>query len=31
MNNKDIFCENINQQTLENNNYRKVVYTGKHM
>lgn len=31
MNNKHIFCENINEQTLENKNYRKVVYTGKHM
>lgn len=31
MNNKDIFCENINKQTLQNNNYRKVIYTGKHM
>ena len=31
MNNNNAFCENINKQTLKNENYRKVVYTGKHM
>ncbi len=29
MNDKDIFFENIEKNTLSNNNYRKVVYTGK--
>lgn len=24
------FCENIEKATLENNNFRKVLYTGKH-
>jgi mannose-6-phosphate isomerase-like protein (cupin superfamily) len=29
MNNKVIFYENIEKNTITNNNYRKVVYTGK--
>lgn len=24
------FCQNIEKETLENNNFRKVLYTGKH-
>jgi len=24
------FCENIEKETLENDNFRKVIYTGKH-
>ena len=24
------FCENIEKETLENNNFRQVLYTGKH-
>ena len=29
--NSNIFYENINDNTIENNNYRKVAYTGKYM
>jgi mannose-6-phosphate isomerase-like protein (cupin superfamily) len=27
----NIFCENINDKSIENENYRKVAFTGKHL
>ena len=30
-NQSEIFCENLNFKTIENNDYRKVAYTGKYM